>query len=97
MPRVTNLPGSPMKLHPFFALLAPLVLAACQPDAPSSGAADREPDQYDGGDILPRDHAVPHLVVGEAFVTVAPPDDHLASPARRLQDGRLLPVAPAKH
>ena len=41
-----------MKLHPFFALLALLVLAACQPDAPSSGAADREPDQYDGDDIL---------------------------------------------
>ncbi|WP_447730059.1 phytase [Pseudoxanthomonas suwonensis] len=85
-----------MKLHPFFALLAPLVLAACQPDAPSSGAADREPDQYDGDDILLRDHDVPHVVVGEAFVTVATPEDNIDSPASWLQDGRLMLVATAK-
>lgn len=85
-----------MKLHPFFALLAPLVLAACQPDAPSSGAADREPDQYDGDDILLRDHDVPHVVVAEAFVTVATPEDNIDSPASWLQDGRLMLVATAK-
>lgn len=85
-----------MKLHPFFALLALLVLAACQPDAPSSGAADREPDQYDGDDILLRDHDVPHVVVGEAFVTVATPEDNIDSPASWLQDGRLMLVATAK-
>lgn len=85
-----------MKLHPFFALLALLVLAACQPDAPSSGAADREPDQYDGDDILLRDHDVPHVVVAEAFVTVATPEDNIDSPASWLQDGRLMLVATAK-
>src|SRR5690606_4610436 len=89
-------PGSPMTLHPYFARLALLVPAACQPDAPSSGAADRDPDQYDGDDILLRDPDVPHVVVAEAFVTVVTPEDNIASPASWLQDGRLLLAATAK-
>lgn len=85
-----------MKLHPFFALLALLVLAACQPDAPSSGAADREPDQYDGDDILLRDHQVPHVVVKEAFLTPPTPEDNIDSPASWIQDGKRMLVASAK-
>ena len=81
------------------ALLAlPLLLAACAtaPRMPTVTAADREPDEYEADDVLLRNHDVPHVVVAEAFVTAATPDDNIDSPASWLQDGKLMVVASAK-
>ena len=79
-------------LAPAFALL----LAACS-TVPATGDADgREPDEYEADDVLLRNHDVPHVVVREAFITAATPDDNIDSPASWLQDGRRMLVATAK-
>lgn len=74
-------------------LLLSLPLAAC---SVAPVVADREPDQYDADDVLLRDHQVPHVVVREAFVTDATPEENIDSPASWLQDGRRMLVATAK-
>src|SRR5690606_1929038 len=74
-------------------LLLSLPLAAC---SVAPVVADREPDQYDADDVLLRDHRVPHVVVREAFVTDATPEENIDSPASWLQDGRRMLVATAK-
>jgi 3-phytase len=87
--------------------LALLSLAACttspragapaaHASATPTAAADREPDEYEDDDVLLRDHDVPHVVVGEAFVTVSTPDDNIDSPASWIQGGRRMLVATAK-
>ena len=90
----------------WLALPATLLLAACAghpvsgtapatPDAITT--ADKgEPDEYEEDEVLLRDHDVPHVVVGEAFVTAATPDDNIDSPASWMQDGRRMLVASAK-
>ncbi|MGB3393977.1 MAG: phytase [Stenotrophomonas sp.] len=70
-----------------------LPLAAC---STTPAVADREPDQYDADDVLLRDHDVPHVMVREAFVTVATPEENIDSPASWLQDGKRMLVASAK-
>lgn len=95
-----------MKLHPSFAVLAmSLALAACTqapepvPAAAATGttaATEREPDEYEDDDVLLRDHAVPHVVVKEAFVSPDAEEDNIDSPASWLQDGRRMVVATAK-
>jgi len=89
-------------------LAAALLLAACAdrpaatatPVAPDAvavmDAPDREPDEYEEDDVLLRDHDVPHVVVAEAFLTAATPDDNIDSPASWMQDGRRMLVATAK-
>jgi 3-phytase len=73
-----------------------LLLASCT-HAPLAGTADgREPDEYEADDILLRNHDVPHVVVREAFITPATPDDNIDSPASWMQDGRRMLVATAK-
>ena len=72
-------------------LLLPLVACSAMP-----AVADREPDQYDADDVLLRDHDVPHVVVREAFVTEATPEENIDSPASWLQDGKRMLVATAK-
>ena len=81
-------------LVPAFALL----LASCStaPHAGSAAGDAREPDEYEADDILLRDHDVPHVVVREAFVTAATPEDNIDSPASWMQDGRRMLVATAK-
>ena len=74
-------------------LLLSLPLAAC---SVAPVVADREPDQYDADDVLLRDHQVPHVVVREAFVTAATPEENIDSPASWLQDGKRMLVATAK-
>lgn len=80
----------PLRLLPLLLLLP---LAAC---SVAPVVADREPDQYDADDVLLRDHPVPHVVVREAFVTAATPEENIDSPASWLQDGRRMLVATAK-
>jgi len=58
--------------------------------------ANREPDEYEEDDVLLRDHEVPHVVVGEAFVSVSTPDDNIDSPASWMDGGRRMLVATAK-
>jgi 3-phytase len=72
-------------------LLLPLVACSAMP-----AVADREPDQYDAEDVLLRDHDVPHVVVREAFVTAATPEENIDSPASWQQDGKRMLVATAK-
>ena len=93
-----------------FRFLVPtlaLVLAACSADppepaatsvaAPADAPADaREPDEYEADDVLLRDHDVAHVVVKEAFVTPATPEENIDSPASWLQDGKRMLVASAK-
>ncbi len=87
-------------------MLALLSLAACTIAPPASAPAaavldppaadDREPDEYEEDDVLLRDHDVPHVVVGEAFVTASTPDDNIDSPASWMEGGRRMLVATAK-
>lgn len=80
-------------------LAAMILLAACTPapsSAPVADAPDREPDEYEADDVLLRDHDVAHVVVREAFVTGAMPEDNIDSPASWLQDGKRMLVATAK-
>ncbi len=88
-------------------LPAALFLAACSaepPAAPAGGAAaattqadaGREPDEHEDDDVLLSQHQVPHVVVKEAFVTAASPEENIDSPASWLQDGKLMVVATAK-
>lgn len=83
-------------------LAAAMLLAACSTAPVTGGHAGarsddgREPDEYEADDVLLRNHDVPHVVVGEAFVTASTPDDNIDSPASWLQDGRLMLVASAK-
>ena len=93
-----------------FRFLVPtlaLALAACSADppepaatsvaAPADAPADaREPDEYEADDVLLRDHDVAHVVVKEAFVTPATPEENIDSPASWLQDGKRMLVASAK-
>lgn len=88
---------------PAMLLLAAILSTACSADRAGDTASivaapagtDREPDEYDDDVLLSR-HEVPHVVVGEAFVTAAMPDDNIDSPASWLQDGRLMVAATAK-
>jgi 3-phytase len=74
-----------------------LLLASCSTAPQGDAAADaREPDEYEADDILLRNHDVPHVVVKEAFLTAATPEDNIDSPASWLQDGRRMLVATAK-
>lgn len=89
-------------------LLAVAGLAACSADRapdvavadPASAAAQadpqREPDEYEEDDVLLSQHQVPHVVVKEAFITAATPEENIDSPASWLQDGKLMLVATAK-
>ena len=88
-------------------LPAALFLAACSaepPAAPAGGAAaattqadaGREPDEHEDDDVLLSQHQVPHVVVKEAFVTAASPEENIDSPASWLQDGKRMLVASAK-
>ena len=92
-------------------LLAVAGLAACSadraPDAADAAVADpasaaaqadaaREPDEYEDDDVLLSQHPVPHVVVKEAFITAATPEDNIDSPASWLQDGKRMLVATAK-
>ncbi|MBP6797520.1 MAG: phytase [Luteimonas sp.] len=90
-------------------LAAVLLLAACverpgatgtpgasDPAAAAAAAPGSEPDEYDEDDFLLRDHDVPHVVVAEAFLTAATPEDNIDSPASWMQDGRRMLVATAK-
>lgn len=91
-----------------FRFLVPtlaLALAACSAEPPAPAAtpvaapapADaREPDEYEADDVLLRDHDVAHVVVKEAFVTPATPEENIDSPASWLQDGKRMLVASAK-
>ncbi|MBP7368086.1 MAG: phytase, partial [Pseudoxanthomonas sp.] len=67
---------------------------------PASAAAQadaaREPDEYEDDDVLLSQHPVPHVVVKEAFITAATPEDNIDSPASWLQDGKRMLVATAK-
>ena len=91
-------------------LLAVAGLAACSadraPDAADAAVADpasaaaqadaaREPDEYEDDDVLLSQHPVPHVVVKEAFITAATPEDNIDSPASWLQDGKRMLVATA--
>ncbi len=75
-----------------------LLLASCStaPATGSGSASGREPDEYEADDVLLRDHDVPHVVVKEAFLTAATPEDNIDSPASWMQDGRRMLVASAK-
>lgn len=75
-----------------------LLLASCStaPRTGAAGADTREPDEYEADDILLRNHDVPHVVVGEAFITASTPQDNIDSPASWLQDGKRMLVATAK-
>ena len=97
-----------MFLRWLLMLLAVAGLAACSADrAPDSAVADpasaaaqadpqREPDEYEEDDVLLSQHQVPHVVVKEAFITAATPEENIDSPASWLQDGKLMLVATAK-
>jgi len=84
----------------------PLMLAACsatQPPSSSSTAeaaatrADREPDENIDQDPLLSEANVPHVVVPEAFITPATPDENVDSPASwRAPDGKRWLIATAK-
>lgn len=79
-------------LAPAFAVL----LASCSTMPPPGAADGPEPDEYEADDILLRNHDVPHVVVREAFITAATPQDNIDSPASWMQDGRRMLVATAK-
>ena len=97
-----------MFLRWMLMLLAVAGLAACSADrAPDAAVADpasaaaqadpqREPDEYEEDDVLLSQHQVPHVVVKEAFITAATPEENIDSPASWLQDGKLMLVATAK-
>ena len=97
-----------MFLRWMLMLLAVAGLAACSADrAPDAAVADpasaaaqadpqREPDEYEEDDVLLSQHQVPHVVVMEAFITAATPEENIDSPASWLQDGKLMLVATAK-
>ena len=97
-----------MFLRWLLMLLAVAGLAACSADrAPDAAVADpasaaaqadpqREPDEYEEDDVLLSQHQVPHVVVKEAFITAATPEENIDSPASWLQDGKLMLVATAK-
>ena len=105
-PEMAHVPEKPSMLSRYLPMsLAVLLLAGCSAgpeDTPAADAAataqaaDREPDRYDDGDALLSRHDVPHVVVREAFVSSASPDDNIDSMASWLQDGRLALVATAK-
>ena len=84
-------------------LLALILLAACgqQPTVPvradAAATAGHEPDEAFEQDPLLSQTRVPHVVVAEAFVSVATPEDNVDSPASWAgPDGRLKVAATAK-
>lgn len=94
-------------MKPRLALFAlPLLLAACSAaQAPASSptaeaaatAVDREPDENVEKDPLLSEAKVPHVVVPEAFITPATPDENVDSPASwRAPDGQRWLIATAK-
>jgi 3-phytase len=85
---------------PFAALL---LLAACSTTAPSAAPVmqaghGKEGDEQGKAALLFSQHRadIPHVVVKEAWVSVAAPEDNVDSPASWLQDGRLMVAATAK-
>lgn len=71
---------------------ATLLLTACA----VAPVADREPDEQDVDPLL-SEARVPHVVVPEAFVTAATPEENIDSPASwRAPDGRRWLLATAK-
>ncbi|WP_407351993.1 phytase [Luteimonas sp. R10] len=81
-------------MKPFAPLLfAALALAGCATPLP----ADREPDEAFEQDPLLSEAQVPHVVVAEAFVTEAAPQENVDSPtAWRAPDGTRWVIATAK-
>ena len=79
-----------------------LLLSACAttPDAPPGAQSGhgKEGDEKGKGDLLFSKHqaGIAHVVVKEAWVSVARPEDNVDSPASWLQDGKLMVVATAK-
>ena len=74
-----------------------LLLAACA-TAPHA-AYEKEGDEKGKEDnLLFSDHqaGIPHVLVKEAWVSVAQPEDNVDSPASWLQDGKLMVAATAK-
>ena len=78
-------------------LAAMLMLAACATTPPI--AHEKEGDEKGKEDsLLFSEHQadIPHVVVKEAWVSAAQPEDNVDSPASWLQDGKLMVVATAK-
>lgn len=78
-------------------LTAMLLLAACATTPPA--AHEQEGDEKGKEDSLlfsKHQTRIPHVVVKEAWVSVAQPEDNVDSPASWLQDGRLMVAATAK-
>ncbi|RYZ71462.1 MAG: phytase [Lysobacteraceae bacterium] len=74
-----------------------LLLAACA-TAPHA-AYEKEGDEKGKDDSLlfsDRQAGIPHVLVKEAWVSVAQPEDNVDSPASWLQDGKLMVAATAK-
>lgn len=81
----------------YVPLAAMLLLAACATTPPI--AHEKEGDEKGKEDnLLFSDHqaGIPHVVVKEAWVSVAKPEDNVDSPASWLQDGKLVVAATAK-
>lgn len=85
------------------SVAALLLLAACStvppPVAPAQVERQKEGDESgkEDGLLFARLQAgIPHVVVKEAWVSVAAPEDNVDSPASWLQDGKLRVAATAK-
>lgn len=89
------------------SVAALLLLSACSnvPSQPVPAQAATEVEGQKEGDEAGKEDGllfsrlqagIPHLVVKEAWISVAAPEDNVDSPASWLQDGKLMVVATAK-